>query len=200
MASPSVIVHSSGYTALPARALVRAIYLARLPSYLDSVRSTLLSAGGNPTLTSIFTTTPDSVAPASTFVIQDSSHDCRTFNRGRPRGRGTRGGEQRGSGGRSSENLHCTHCGRSNHVEATCWKKHGYPDQSPAPSAWQVALELSRRLVARNGDAQRALLGGILAKSIAQLTFDSVLHSANFRRSHSLFLMLDNLNTHYCTR
>ncbi|KAL9260598.1 Nicastrin-like protein [Drosera capensis] len=68
-------------------ALDGAMFHARLPSHLDSVRSTLLSVRGNSTLTSIFATTirvppstnPDSIALAYVLATHGSSRGGRTF-------------------------------------------------------------------------------------------------------------------------
>ncbi|KAL9269974.1 Retrovirus-related Pol polyprotein from transposon RE1-like protein [Drosera capensis] len=155
------------------------MYLVRLPSYLDSVRSTLLSFGGNPTLISIFTTTlrvppptiPDSTAPASVLATQGSSRDGRTYGRGRPRGGGTRG-----SGG------------RSNTIDKVIPATSQPPPMAPAPDDLpNVFRKRLVRLVARGFTQQHGIDYEKTFSPVAKLNTVRVLVSFVVHRSWLLY-------------
>ncbi|KAK8953940.1 hypothetical protein KSP39_PZI002036 [Platanthera zijinensis] len=107
-----------------------AMMMSRVPPHLHSIRAQILSSATTPSLPDVCSmllkVTPPSEAP----------HDFAPVLLQLPllpnpptRGSSTRGGRPpsrgRGRGGRSS--MKCTYCGRDNHLEATCYRKHGLP-------------------------------------------------------------------------
>ncbi|KAK8923598.1 hypothetical protein KSP39_PZI019101 [Platanthera zijinensis] len=112
--------------------------MSRVPPHLHSVRAQILSSATTPSLSDVCSmllkVTPPSEAPhdfAPALLQQPLLPNPPT------RGSSTRGGRTpsrgRGRGGRSS--MKCTYCGRDNHLEATCYCKHGLPPHLTATTS-----------------------------------------------------------------
>jgi len=103
--------------------------MARLPPHLHSVRATILASPSTPSLSDVcsmilrVTPPPEVVPPSLPALLSTPTMPPHYGTRG-----GRRGGRRSDSSRppRTSSRL-CSHCGRSGHTEATCFKKHGYP-------------------------------------------------------------------------
>ncbi|KAK8936826.1 hypothetical protein KSP39_PZI012397 [Platanthera zijinensis] len=99
-----------------------AILMARFPPHLQSVRAQVRASSITPSFSDVYYGPSD---PSST------GSSTSTFPPPSTRGGGGRSGSRgRGRGGRGRPR--CSFCGKDGHLEATCYKKVGYP---PRPTA-----------------------------------------------------------------
>ncbi|KAK8935501.1 hypothetical protein KSP39_PZI013578 [Platanthera zijinensis] len=116
--------------------------MTRVPPHLLSVRAQILSSAATPSFSDacsmLLKVSPptDTIGPPSSALLQHSSTSLLPFPPPTRKGRSdTRG---RGRGGQSRPK--CSFCGNDDHLEATCYRKHGLP---PHPNSSVAALSPS---------------------------------------------------------
>ncbi|KAK8933689.1 hypothetical protein KSP39_PZI015904 [Platanthera zijinensis] len=167
-----------------------AIIMARLPPHLQSIRAQVLASSTTPSFSDVcsmllrVSPPPDTTAPPA---LLQQAPPLLPFPP--PSTRGVRSGS-RGRGGRGRPK--CSFCGKDGHLEATCYKKVGYP---PRPTA-SVATDADPPDL-KSVRLQLQHLQGLLHPPSASIA--SVSNTGTACLSTGLGWIMDSAATHHIT-
>ncbi|KAK8956812.1 hypothetical protein KSP39_PZI000126 [Platanthera zijinensis] len=176
-----------------------AIMMARLPPHLQTIRTQVLASPTVPSLSEIcsmllrVTPPPDAPAPTSSALLQQAPPPLLPLP---PAARGGRSGSRgRGRGGRGRPK--CSYCGKDGHLEATCYRKNGYPPRPTASVAADASSTASPDLEAVRLQLQH--LQGLLNPPPASLASTFVSQAGTACLSTGPTWIMDSGATHHIT-